>query len=125
MLADHTPIATLAVSDVPRAREFYENVLGFTPEEEDEEGILYASGSSRFLVYPSVYAGTNKATAASFQVPEDSFDDEVAALRDKGIEFLTFDYPGITWDDGVATTKNERSVWFTDPDGNILAAGTI
>lgn len=125
MLADHTPIATLAVSDVARAREFYENILGFTPEEEEAEGIVYASGSSRFLVYPSTYAGTNKATAASFQVPADSFDDEVAALRTRGIEFLTFDYPGISWDDGVATMENERSVWFTDPDGNILAVGTI
>jgi catechol 2,3-dioxygenase-like lactoylglutathione lyase family enzyme len=125
MLADYPPIPTLAVSDLVRAREFYENVLGFTGEQQEEEGVMYEAGGSKFLVYPSVYAGTNKATAATFSVPADAFDREVAALREKGIEFLTFDYPGITWDDGVATMGTDRSIWFTDPDGNILAVGTM
>lgn len=125
MLADYPLAATLAVSDLDRAREFYENVLGFTGEvEANEGGILYTAGPTKFLVYPSAYAGTNKATAASFEVPPEKFDTEVAELRDKGIEFLTFDYEGITWEDGVATMGTLRSVWFTDPDGNILAVGT-
>ena len=78
-----------------------------------------------FLVYPSAYAGTNKATAMSFQVPADKFDDEVAALRERDITFQTFDAEGITWDDGVASAGDVfRSVWFEDPDGNILNVET-
>jgi hypothetical protein len=50
-----------------------------------------------------------------------AFDDEVRALRDKGISFITFDVEGIAWDDGVASMgETMRSVWFADPDGNIL-----
>ena len=125
MLGNYDVAATLAVSDLDRAREFYEKVLGFTGQESpDGEGVLYASGSTKLFVYPSAYAGTNKATAATFNIPGDAFDSEIASLREKGIEFLTFDYEGITWDEGVATLGEERAVWFTDPDGNILAVGS-
>jgi hypothetical protein len=46
MLGDHDSIATLAVTDLGRARAFY-------------EGVLYAAGSGAFLVHPSSFAGTN------------------------------------------------------------------
>lgn len=120
MLTEYVPIPTLGVADLSRSREFYETVLGFTAQSDAGEGVIYTAGSSRFLVYPSGFAGTNKATAMSFQVPEAAFDAEVAALRAKGIEFQTFDVEGIAWDDGVATYEGGRAVWFEDPDGNIL-----
>jgi len=120
VLSDHTPVSTLAVSDIARAREFYEGTLGFRPHGDAPDGVLYRAGDGTFLVYPSAYAGTNKATAMSFDVPGDVFDAEVAALREKGIEFQTFDAPGLEWRDGVAQAGSMRAVWFTDPDGNIL-----
>ncbi len=123
MLADYPIRTVLAVSDLARAREFYEGVLGLTGEEADD-GIRYSPGGTGLLVYPSAYAGTNKATAASFEVPADAFDAEVAVLRDKGLVFQTFEYEGIAWQDGVATMGEMRSVWFADPDGNILAVTT-
>lgn len=124
MLADYVPIPTLAVADLARAREFYEGVLGFTAQGDVPEGVLYTGGASAFLVYPSAYAGTNKATAMSFQVPDASFDEEVARLRERGVVFQTFEMEGITWDDGVATWGPGRSVWFEDPDGNIVNVET-
>jgi len=126
MLADYAPVPTLAVTDLKRAREFYEGVLGFTPGSEVADGVFYAAGSGSFFVYPSGYAGTNKATAVSFQVPEGAFDAEVGALRDKGISFQTFEMEGIAWEDGVATFEGAfRSVWFADPDGNILNVESV
>ena len=120
MLSDHSPVPTLAVSDVDRARRFYEGTLGFAPDGDSPEGVMYRSGGSRFLVYPSAFAGTNKATALSFAVPADAFDDEVAALRSAGVDFQTFDMDGLEWHDGVASAGSMRAVWFADPDGNIL-----
>ncbi len=132
MLADYDPVPTLAVKDLERARKFYEGLLGFAPRSEgagggstptDEEagGVFYAAGSGAIFVYPSTFAGTNKATALSIQVPDGSFDAEVSALRDKGVEFQTFEMEGISWTDGVALLGDHyRSVWFEDPDGNIL-----
>lgn len=122
MLADYDPVATLAVKDLQRAREFYEGTLGFAAGSDAADGVVYSAGSGSFLVYPSAYAGTNRATAVSFQVPADSFDTEVTRLREQGISFQTFEMEGIAWLDGVATFGEDqfRAVWFEDPDGNIL-----
>ncbi len=124
MLHEYVPIPTLAVTDLRRARGYYEGVLGFAPGPDTAGGVMYAAGGSSFLVYPSSFAGTNKATAMSFQVPAEAFDAEVAALRERGVQFQTFDAEGLTWDDGVATFDGTRSAWFEDPDGNILNVET-
>lgn len=121
MLSDYNAIPTLAVADLDKARAFYEGVLLMTPTGDVPEGVLYSAGSGSFLVYPSPFAGTNKATAVSFQVPPEAFDAEVEALRAKGVTFLTFDMPDGTWEDGVANIEGMgKFVWFEDPDGNIL-----
>ena len=121
MLADFTPSPTIAVTDMARAREFYEGVLGFTVDREMPEGVIFRAGTGGFLVYSSSFAGTNKATYMSFDVPAGSFDDIVAKLREKGVSFQTFDTPVGTWNDGVLDFgEGSRGVWFEDPDGNIL-----
>lgn len=122
MISDLEPVATLPVKDMGAARQFYEGVLGLTSKMEGPDGsVVYGAGSGAVMVYPSTFAGTNKATAVSFQVPMDGFDAEVSALRGKGVSFQTFDAEGLTWDDGVASFGDDyRSVWFEDPDGNIL-----
>jgi catechol 2,3-dioxygenase-like lactoylglutathione lyase family enzyme len=127
MIGDHSPVATLGVKDVARAREFYEGTLGFPPGTEMmDQGITYQSGSGAFFVYQSEFAGTNKATAMMFEIPGDAFDPEIARLREKGVTFQTFDLEGTQWDDGVATMGDGafKSVWFEDPDGNILNIGS-
>ena len=124
MLSDYSPVPTLAVKDLDRARAFYEGTLKFVPGDDVADGVLYRSGGGNFLVYPSAYAGTNQATALSFDVPADAFDAEVAALREAGVEFQTFEMEGMEWQDGVATAGPMRAVWFADPDGNILNIDT-
>ena len=125
MLANFDPMPTLAVSDMQRAQDFYGGLLGFPVTSENPEGTLYSSGGGTFFVYQSSFAGTNKATAMSIQVPVDAFDAEVQELRDKGVSFQTFDAEGITWDGGVASFGDYRAVWFDDPDGNILNVETV
>ena len=126
MLRDHTPLPTLAVRDMTPSREFYEGVLGLSPMTEGPDGsVIYSSGSGSFMVYPSSFAGSNKATAMTFQVPAAGFDAEVAALREKGVTFQTFEMDDITWNDGVASYMDAyHAVWFTDSDGNIINVAT-
>jgi catechol 2,3-dioxygenase-like lactoylglutathione lyase family enzyme len=120
MLGDEDAAATLAVSDLQRARDFYENTLGLTPVQEPPGGILYKSGNSVMLVYPSEYAGTNQATAASWAVGAD-FDAIVADLRAKGVAFEHYDdLPDTTREGDVHIAGEFKAVWFKDPDGNIL-----
>jgi catechol 2,3-dioxygenase-like lactoylglutathione lyase family enzyme len=121
MLSQLTPTAALPTADLSKARSFYEGTLGLTPQREGMGGVAYACGGGAVFVYESAYAGTNKATAVGFDVAMSEFDDEVAALREKGVSFQTFEADGLEWNDGVASMGEEmKAVWFTDPDGNIL-----
>lgn len=125
MLADFTPTPTIAVTDLARAQGFYEGLLGFSPQAAPD-GVLYAAGSGSILVYPSSFAGTNKATYVSFQVPPDAFHDLVGGLRAQGVEFQTFEVPVGSWSDGVLDMgEGALAVWFADPDGNILNIDTM
>jgi len=121
MLSSYTPVATLPTSDLTRARSFYQDTLGLTVERDGMGGVSYTCGDGNLFIYESSYTGTNKATSVTFDVPTSEFDAEVDALRAKGIEFMTFDFEGAEWQDGVASMGSEmRAVWFVDPDGNIL-----
>ncbi|MDC7120541.1 VOC family protein [Cellulomonas fimi] len=124
MLSDFDAIPVLAVTDLEKARAFYESTLGFASVGDAAEGVMYRSGSGEFLVYPSSFAGTNQATAISFQISADRFDAEVADLRDRGVDFQTFDVPEGTWQDGVLVAGEMKAAWFADPDGNILNVET-
>ena len=121
MLGGKNVAAMLAVRDVAVARDFYENTLGLELVSEARDAIVYRSGDSVAVVYPSEYAGTNKATAASWAVGED-FDQIVEGLRTKGAAFERYDdVPGVTRDGDVHVGGGIRAVWFKDPDGNILS----
>jgi catechol 2,3-dioxygenase-like lactoylglutathione lyase family enzyme len=121
MLGGKDAAATLAVSDLQSARSFYENTLGLEPLVEVPESVLYRSGNAVVLVYPSEYAGTNQATAATWAVGDD-FEAIVHELRTKGVTFEHYDdLPGTTREGDVHVVGDLRGVWFKDPDGNILS----
>jgi catechol 2,3-dioxygenase-like lactoylglutathione lyase family enzyme len=120
MLGAKDAAATLAVSDLDRARDFYENTLGLTPAEVTPGSVMYKSGNSVVLVYPSEHAGTNKATAASWGVGDD-FEAIVEGLKSKGVSFERYDdLPDTTREGDVHTMGEFKAAWIKDPDGNIL-----
>jgi len=120
MLGATPAAATIAVKDLSRAREFYGRTLGLKAQEGDEEGVAaYRSGQSTLFVYESEYAGTNKATAATWVV--DDVDSEVEALKAKGVGFEHYDMPGMKLEGDIHVSGDLRAAWFKDPDGNILA----
>ena len=120
MLGDKTAMATIAVKDMEAAKKFYEGTLGLAKQKEDPSGILYKSGAGGVFVYPSQFAGTNKATYAAWGVGEDL--DKIAAdLKGKGVTFEQYDnLPGVKREGDVHVMGDLRAVWFKDPDGNIL-----
>ena len=65
-----TSSAILAVSDIERARQFYSDVLGLDLSDDGMEGVLvYKTGPTHLVVYPSGSAGTNQANAVSAAAP--------------------------------------------------------
>ncbi len=116
--------ATLAVSDVSRAKDFYVGKLGCRIIREDDTGLgLAVPGSDAvFTIYPSGAAGTNQATALVFHV--DDVDVAVAALQAAGVEMESYEFPGLKTVNGVSELRpGNKTGWFKDPDGNILAVG--
>lgn len=79
----------------------------------------YRSGGSRVLVYESSFAGTNQATAATWDVGD--VEAEVRILKGKGVAFEHYDFPGMVRQGDVHLTGPGKAAWFKDPDGNILA----
>ncbi|HKA37468.1 MAG TPA: VOC family protein, partial [Thermoanaerobaculia bacterium] len=95
MLSDKNAAVTIAVKDTKAAKKFYEGVLGLKPIPSRELGVLnYKSGDSSILVYESRYAGTNKATAATWVV--DDVERAVDDLKHKGVKFEHYDMPEMT-----------------------------
>ena len=117
--ADATPM--IAVSDLDRARTFYEEKLGLkTKDEWGGEGATLKSGDTLINLYRSEFAGTNKATALTFQVED--IDEEVSELKEKGIFFEHYDLPGLEPRGDLYVGENGfKTAWFKDPDGNILS----
>ena len=120
MLKDKDVAATLAVSDLNRARGFYEQTLGLEPVQENPGGVVYRAGSSFLFVYPSDYAGTNQATGATWALGDD-FDTMVEDLRGNGVTFEQYDLPDTTREGDIHLIGEMRGVWFKDPDGNIIS----
>ena len=117
--ANATPM--IAVKDLDRARKFYEETLGLEAKETMGGEILEVkSGQTPFTVYKSEFAGTNKATALTFEV--DDVEREVGELKDKGIFFEKYDLPGLEpRGDLYVGEGGFKTAWFKDPDGNILS----
>jgi catechol 2,3-dioxygenase-like lactoylglutathione lyase family enzyme len=119
MLADHDVAATLAVPEIGPARSFYEEALGLQPVLEFPDAVVYTAGNSRLMVYRSDFAGTNRATGATWAVG-DELEPIVQDLRTKGVAFEHYDLPGTTRDGDIHEMGGMRGVWFKDPDGNII-----
>jgi catechol 2,3-dioxygenase-like lactoylglutathione lyase family enzyme len=121
MLGGKDAAATIAVRDLKAAKKFYEGTLGLKQAAAQEpEAVTYKSGSSTILVYRSQYAGTNKATAATWEVGDD-IERVVQTLKSKGVAFEHYDMPGMTLKGDVHVADGMKAAWFKDPDGNILA----
>jgi catechol 2,3-dioxygenase-like lactoylglutathione lyase family enzyme len=120
MLGKADATAMIAVKDIDRARKFYEDTLGLeTKDEMGGEVLTMKSGDTVINVYRSEFAGTNKATALTFDV--DDIGAEVRELKDKGVFFESYDMPGLEKQGDLYVAKGMKTAWFKDPDGNILS----
>jgi len=120
MLGNTDAVANVAVRNLDTAKRFYKDTVGLTPVgAEGDEVVVFKSGSSKLNVYRSQYAGTNQATAVSWNVGN-RVDDVVRDLKAKGVKFEHYDLPGMTRQGDIHVAGQMRTAWFKDPDGNIL-----
>ena len=119
MLGSYDAVATVAVKNLQSAAQFYEGKLGLRKLGEEMQVLVYRSGKSSIMVYQSQFAGTNQATAVTWQV--DDVDGTVRALKENGISFERYELPDVKHEGDVHVFGKIRNAWFKDPDGNILS----
>ena len=119
MLQQSPMYAYIPVKDVARARQFYEQKLGFKPKMETAGGVVYdcAGGTSCFL-YPTPNAGTSQASQAFWEVAD--IESEVAELKKRGVAFEDYKMPGQDAN-GILNEGGAKAAWFKDTEGNIMA----
>jgi catechol 2,3-dioxygenase-like lactoylglutathione lyase family enzyme len=119
-LSDYRVGPAIAVSDMKRAREFYEGKLGLSGGTEGGDGgVTYdCAGGTTIHVYPGD-AGSSSSTRAGWDV--DDLEKVVDELTSNGVTFEQYDEGPIQTDDkGIATIDDDKAAWFKDPDGNVL-----
>ena len=129
MLARATVAVRLPAQDLERARAFYAERLGLEPTEERPGGLRYQLARGEFALFESAGQPSGEHTQIAFEV--DDIDAVVADLRARGLEFESYQLPGLTTVDGIAEIdgnysskgSGERAAWFRDSEGNLLGIG--
>ena len=123
VLSDYKVGAGLAVSDMDRARNFYEGKLGLRVAIDSPGFVQYrCAEDSLFSIYLSPeHAGKSTATLASWGV--EGIEGVVQELTERGVVFEQYDEPGLkTNESGIATFEGDAKVaYLKDPDGHTLS----
>jgi len=120
MLADRPIHATLPAADLERAKRFYTEKLGLTPESEAPGGVFYRCGKdSRFSIFTSQGKASGTHTQAMWLVED--VESEVAALKARGVVFEVYDVPSLSTVNSIATIGTAKGAWFKDSEGNLLS----
>lgn len=109
----------LAVADVQATLDFYERTLGMTPVEHRPGSFALTFGPHKLSLQPAdalppIAAGTTPGSANFCVLTGEPIEDVAAHLERCGVEIL--DGPV----DKVGATGPIRSVYFHDPDGNLV-----
>jgi len=129
-MLDNAKVATrLPAQDLERARAFYSEKLGLEPAEERQGGLRYRVAGGEFAIFQSGGEPSGEHTQMGFEVED--IDAAVAELRQRGVVFEEYDFPGLTTVGGIADIEGnypskgtgERGAWFRDSEGNMLGLG--
>ena len=119
-LSDAKVEPAIPVSDMAKAKEFYEGKLGLSGGRPiGDGGITYPCGAGREIhIYPSpANAGKSGGTIAAWEVED--LEKTVDELTANGVSFAQVDSDRIkTNEKGIAEMGEDRMAWFKDPDGN-------
>ncbi len=130
MLENAKAATRLPAQDLERARRFYSEKLGLEPAEERPGGVLYRCGGTEFALFQSTGEPSGAHTQMGWEVED--IDAVVTELRERGVVFEEYDFPGLTTVEGIAEVegnypskggKGERAAWFRDSEGNMLGMG--
>src|SRR2546422_11006727 len=110
----------LPVKDMKAAERFYEEILKLKKiDSMPGTASVYQSGKGKLCVYRSEFAGTNKGTAALWEVKD--VEGTVKELKAKGVTFEHYDLPGLTLKGAIHAAGDLRAARLKDPGATILS----
>jgi len=112
-------MAFAATRDGPRAREFYEKILGLSLISEDSFALVMDANGTMLRLQKVESFTPNPFTALGWEVSNISA--AVSELQQRGVTFQK--YPWMDQDElGIWRSPSGAKVaWFKDPDGNTLS----
>jgi catechol 2,3-dioxygenase-like lactoylglutathione lyase family enzyme len=118
MIGATTVVATIPVTDLARAKQFYGETLGLSLLWENPVSVRFGCGSTSELSIFTRPPIPTEHTLAHFQV--DDIEAAVRELAAKGVEFIDYTEGPLVTTDHIAQLGPARGAWFHDPDGNTL-----
>src|SRR5450631_3985726 len=118
MISATMVVATVPVTDLDRAKEFYGGTLGLTHLWETPVAVRYRCGEGSELSVFKRGPVTTEHTLAHFEVGD--IEAVVKDLDSRGVEFLDYTEGPLATTDHIAQLGPARCAWFHDPDGNTL-----
>ncbi len=116
MLENSPAFSGFSVNDIPKAKQFYGEMLGLRVSEANGMLTLHTAGGGRTLIYPK--ADHTPATFTILNFPVDDIDAAVDQLQALGISFERYSSAD---EKGVFRKGGPPIAWFKDPAGNILS----
>jgi catechol 2,3-dioxygenase-like lactoylglutathione lyase family enzyme len=124
MLTSFPIHATAAATDLARARAWYEERLGLTPDAEDLGGLWYRfAGQTWLSLYQTPSAGTARNTIAGWTVND--IESVMADLRARGVVFEDYDFGEARTVDGLLDIGLAKAAWFKDSEGNTFEISEV
>ena len=119
MLGAETLTAFLATTNGPRARQFYETILGLRLKTDDDFALAFDVGGIELRIQKVKAFVPQPFTALGWRVR--SIRKSMSALVRGGVRFERYEF--LQQDDqGVWQAPSGAQVaWFKDPDGNLLS----
>ncbi|HEV7769640.1 MAG TPA: VOC family protein [Solirubrobacterales bacterium] len=120
MLGNSKAFSGFAVDDVPRAKLFYETMLGLEVSEENGMLNLQLGSGAKVIVYPKPDHEPASFTVLNF--PVEDIESAVDSLAAKGVAFERYEGTEIETDEkGILRSEGPLIAWFKDPAGNVLS----
>ena len=118
VLSDAMVHPTIMVSDMARARAFYEGQLGLKVLREAGPYVFLRAGTGQLALVARAAVTPGATTLCAFEVQ--NLRATVTGLRARGVVFEEYDLPTLRTVDGIAQSGPFHAAWMRDPDGNYL-----
>lgn len=125
MLTYTNTFGSFSVDDLPRAKEFYGQTLGFKIHDEGKMGFtLRLKGDTTIFIYPKVDHQPATFTVLNFAVQD--INATMESMRNQGIQFVHYHSEHLPQDEqgvlrGLSADMGPDIAWFKDPAGNVLS----